>query len=110
MNDDDLFWDRIEEMPLIEAEQELVLRREKNNLTIAMLKREQETAWPQKEKDKIGVEMFQVMAQMTKINERLKYIRKLQDTIRWKNAVKALYGQEAVEQCLIWIEQNQLEK
>lgn len=106
MVSDQLFWDRLEEMPLIEAEQELVLRREENSLALAMLKNEKSNVRNRFAEKDIGNEMANLMAQMTKINERIKYIRKLQEKFKWKNAVSALYGQDAADECVIWIAKN----
>lgn len=106
MISDQVFWDRLQDMPLAEAEQELVLRREENALVLAMLQKEKSEAKNKFIEKDIGNEIFNVMSQMTKINERIKYLRKLQDKVTWKNAVRALYGQDAVEECVIWIETN----
>lgn len=114
MSDDDIFWERISEMPFSEAEQECVIRREHNVLEIAMLQGEIEKiksrtglkANGSKECRDIGVVLMGVMGQNTLLNERIKYLRRVQDKINWKEAVRALYGDDAVEDCKLWIEQN----
>ena len=110
MNDDAVFWDRLEQMPPFEAEQELTLRRENIALELAMLTVERTKINPKagkKEKQEwelLGRAIFEVGHRMTKINERIKYLRKLQDKIHWRNAVRALFGDEAVAQCVIYME------
>lgn len=109
--DDMIFWDRIHDMPPVEAEQECVLRRENNSLQIAMLQREhagvidRRGAKCQEARD-IGVAIAEVGAQNTALNERIKYLRKLQDKLQWKEAVRTLFGDEACEQCVVWIQQT----
>lgn len=43
---------------------------------------------------------------MTKLNERIKELRKLQDRICWREAVQAVFGTEGVSSCLVWMEQQ----
>ena len=110
--DDEVFWDRLEQMPAWEAEQELVLRRERNQLELAVLTvaRSEVSERPGKqskrEAERIGVEIQSINRQMTRINERIKYLRRLMDRLQWKEAVKAVFGDEGYEQCVVWIEQN----
>lgn len=109
MNDDTIFWERIADMPPWEAEQECVMRREDHCLQIAMLAREKDEALSRgkpAEARKLGVALFEVGAQNTRINEHIKYLRKLQSKLEWKQAVKTLFGQEAYEQCAVWLEQE----
>jgi len=110
--DDLIFWERIAEMPLWEAEQECVMRREENALQRAMLQNEKDSATAKNRKSEereIGAEIYQLMSQSTKLNERITMLRKLQDKIHWRSAVKALYGDEAVTDCLVWMETNNSE-
>ena len=107
--DDQIFWDRVADMPPWEAEQECVMRREDHVLQIAMLTDEKAKALANKrvqEAKEIGAEIFKVSAQNTRINEHIKYLRKLQSKLEWKHAVLALYGQEAYEQCVVFLERE----
>jgi hypothetical protein len=104
--EDQIFWDRIEQMPAWEAEQECVMRREHNALQLAMLKSEQSAASTPKERTRIGAAVDEIHGQFTLLNERIKYLRKLQDRLQWKRAVQTLFGQEAYEQCVVWLEQE----
>ena len=109
---DAMFWDRLHDMPMLEAEQECVMRREQLALENAMLNTERTKINPpanSKEREAfkdMGIAMSENMAQMTKLNERIKYLRKLQDKVCWREAVRDLFGDEAVEQCLVLMEQR----
>lgn len=109
--DDQIFWDRIHDMPAVEAEQECVLRRENNSLQIAMLQKEHAAVMSRRgakcqEARDIGVAIAEVGAQNTALNERIKYLRNLQTKIQWKEAVRTLFGDDACEQCVVWIQQT----
>lgn len=102
---DKVFWERLAEMPVIEQEQECVLRREHVALRLAMLHGEKvaaEDRHDKREASRIGVAMFEDNAQITVLNERIKYLRRLLEAISWRNAVKAVLGQEAYEQVVLW--------
>lgn len=110
--DDAMFWERLVGMPALEAEQECVLRRENCCLQVAMLteeatrvRAEHRGGW-QRELKQIGAGITATHAQLTKLNERIKELRKLLERIRWRQAVEALYGQEGVTACLVWMEQQ----
>lgn len=100
-----IFWERIKEMPDIEAEQELILRREELTLQKAMLGAQIDKC-AEKEAKAIGREIRSMDASLTKINEELKIVRRRMDRLCWRNAVKANFGQEGFEKCLIWMEAN----
>lgn len=111
MNSDATFWDRIHDMPPCEAELECTLRREENSLKIAMLQKElvrimDRTGVKTKEWRSIGVEISKIGAQNTLLNERAKYLRRLMDKLQWKEAIRAIYGDDGVAQCAVWIEQQ----
>lgn len=114
MNEDDqIFWDRLQDMPHFEAEQELVMRREDLLLQRAMLAGELEKAKEtrsRKDVTRIGTGLLDVAAQLSLINERIKYIRRLGDRIKWRAAVAAVAGEDVVEQCLIWMEMEYAEE
>lgn len=112
MDSDRVFWDRLADMPPWEAEQECISRREQLCLQMAMLDNEREniarplTGQREREYKKIGVAKTEIAAQLTKINERVKYLRKLQTMLQWKEAVRVLFGQDAFDECVIFIEQR----
>lgn len=106
MNDDDIFWDRLADMPAWEAEQECVMRREAVILRFAMLTSEKAKAKTNDEAARIGVAIAQDSGQLSLLNERIKYLRKLQSRIEWKEAVRVLYGDDAVDQCVTWMQQQ----
>lgn len=99
--DDAMFWDRVADMPAWEAEQELVRRRER--LTV---ENDEMLAHKGRNGDEFGVRIMANNRQLTMLNERIKYLRNLQAKMHWKDAVRALFGQEAYEQCVVWIEQQ----
>jgi hypothetical protein len=103
--DDRVFWDRLAEMPALEAEQELVSRREGLMLEVNMLRNEMSAAKHakrEKEAIEIGRAIRDADSQLGLIGERIKYMRKVEDAIRWRKAVETVLGQEALEACLIW--------
>ncbi len=110
MDREQIFWDRLVDMPLVEAEQELVLRREeiakeesqraqRLNATTANSARRNDY------RKEIAASKA-AEANLTKINERIKYYRKLQDRLHWRNAVREFFGDDAVTECLVWMEQQ----
>ena len=54
----------------------------------------------------LGLAIRENASRQTKLNEHIKYVRKLQNRLQWKDAVLALFGQEGYEQCVVWIEQH----
>lgn len=111
-NEDAIFWERLADMPALEAEHECVLRREQNNLTLAMLNSERAKVKEegrykhQVELLRIDAATCELQAQMTKLTGKIKELRKLQARICWRAAVLALYGEEGVAACLVWMEQQ----
>lgn len=100
------FWERIVGMPSLEAEQELVLRREGVTAEMSALQSELEEAKRRRNataESAIGRQLFQLAASLTLVNERIKYLRQVADRIMWRKAVKEVLGQEAYEQCCEWI-------
>lgn len=109
--DDAVFWDRIAGMPAWEAEQELVMRREGVALQNAMLSMERaKLPKASRSHHDLGVAILENNAQLTPIGERLRYLRKLQDRWSWKNAVRDLFGQEAMLECIVYMEQQNSEQ
>jgi hypothetical protein len=111
-NDDAIFWERLAGMPALEAEHECVLRREANCLALAMLNtertriKEEGRYKHQVELARIDADTRELQAQMTKLTGKLKELRKLQTRIAWRSAVQALYGEDGVAACLVWMEQQ----
>ena len=56
----------------------------------------------EKEAIEIGRAIRDADSQLGLIGERIKYMRKVEDAIRWRKAVETVLGQEALEACLIW--------
>ncbi len=113
-NDDAIFWDRLADMPALEAEHECVLRREANVLTLAMLNTERARIKAEgrykheAELLRIDAATCELQAQMTKLTGKVKELRKLQTRIEWRAAVQALYGADGVAACLVWMEQQRV--
>ena len=103
--EDATFWERLADMPAWEAEQECVMRRESLVLENAMLNGEL-LKTQGRERSALGAAMAENNAQLTKLMERIKYLRKMQDRIHWREAVRDLFGDDAVEQCIVHIEQR----
>jgi len=104
-SDDRVFWERLAGMPPLEAEQELVLRREELVLTTAMLRNqaaESKDKGRKREAMELGNGIRSVDSQLSLIGERIKYLRKVEDSVRWRETVLNVLGQEALEACLIW--------
>lgn len=109
----DQFLERIAEMPDIEAEQEIVLRKEHAALEVAMLQRELA-----REKARAGAKSaaviqighaLQVCAQdNTRLNASLKDVRARMERLSWGNAVRAVFGSEGYEACRVWMEANRV--
>lgn len=106
MSSDDIFWERLLEMPDIEAEQELVARR-----AIVIRENAELSAWAagRFNKEGVGAQINQNNLQLTLLNDHLKMIRKRMDRCSWKNAVLECLGQDAFDICQHWIRQNELQ-
>ncbi len=104
-----LFWERLEDMPAWEAEQECVMRREALAVRIGELITAQKTA-SKREAASLGAELHHTSGQLAKLNERIKYLRKLQTRMEWREAVKVLFGEDAMTQCIVYIEQRWQER
>ncbi|MES2730001.1 MAG: hypothetical protein V4621_07925 [Pseudomonadota bacterium] len=106
MNDisrnDEIFWERLEEMPDLEAEMELVARRlivlRENAELIA-----QKTGRNSTHGDELGIHISQNGLQLSLLNERLTEIRRRMNRASWQNAIRAVYGAEGYEKCRAWV-------
>lgn len=105
--EDRIFWERLADMPWLEAEQECVLRREDIVLQINMLNSMRTDIGKSSAKAKeLGRAQFDCQSQLVMLNEQIKYLRKIQDQVKWRRAVETLFGREACEQCVVWIAQQ----
>jgi hypothetical protein len=106
--DDALFWERLREMPDVEAEIELVMRRhaltDENAALIVFRRGRYDQA-----ADEAGIRIIQNQAQQTRIADELKIVRNRMDRTNWRKAVKTVLGHEAYIQCALWIEQQCVE-
>lgn len=103
-DEDKVFWDRLVEMPDIEAELELIGRRDGLLLENAMLSTEKREAKNRFVESDIGIAIQENASLVAKINDELKIIRERMNRLSWKAAVKAVFGDEGYLQCVIWIE------
>lgn len=109
MQSDAIFWERLAGMPIAEAEQELVLRREHIASEAADLLREKIAAEACGNKAAalaIGRQMFDTQSRLTLVGERIKYLRRTIDSLQWRKAVFAVLGADAHEACAAWIVQQ----
>lgn len=94
-------------MPLVEAEEQCVYRRIDLSEQVGIL-RERLAILKQRGEDAaavaLGRQVRGVDATLTRLNERIKQIRKLQERIQWRETVRELFGDEAVEACLVHME------
>lgn len=110
---DAVFWDRLADMPFDEQEQECVLRREHVTLQLAVLrgaKAKAEDDGRVSEARRLGVAIFEDCAQLTALNERIKYLRRQLDGISWRNGVRAVLGEDAYLQVVEWRRREESER
>lgn len=106
MSNEQIFWDRLEEMPDIEAVQEINIRQENIGLENAMLVNAKAESRDRREIDRLGATIFENTALLTKLNAKRKFLNQRIDRLSWRNAVKANFGDEGYLKCAIWIEAN----
>ena len=107
--EDQKFWDRLADMPWTEAEQECVLRRESLVLQLGMLETERVNSRCKKDDERISEGLNDVRAQLSLIKERLMYLRRALDAVRWRKGVQEVLGVDAylqVSEYLAKTEQN----
>lgn len=92
----DVFLDRLQDMPDIEAIQEIDGR----IVWIEQVRRE--ITGPQTEEKREAREILNSDEVRLRAERHLLVMR--MDRRRWSKAVRALWGQEGLEQCLIWLE------
>ncbi len=112
--DDQVFWDRIADMPWVEAELECVKRREELTQQRHDLEAEVLSQTHRQRRDLAKLNAKEIDGQLTLLNERIKWLRKVQARVSWAEACRAvldhetytevrvrmaLLEQEAVAQC-----------
>lgn len=89
-------------MPDIEAVAELSLRREELVARLAALVEYNRGRYIKT--DEIdGQKKHTIDATLTKINEEMKFRNRRMDSVSWRNAVRAVLGEDAYNQCRDWI-------
>lgn len=115
MRDDltiDVFLERVRQMPDEEAEIELVLRMEHHHLQYAVCMRARQELAGRSEKDKkrefarLGQEVAAMSHDFGRLRDELKMIRRRMDRLNWSKAVRDVLGEEAYEQCRVWMAAN----
>jgi hypothetical protein len=101
--DDVVFWDRLFDMPDIEAIHELRIRKDDLVLQKAVLHGEKANA-TLRDANLITQSLIENDALITKINAETKMRNLRMDRTAWRNAVRAVYGDEGVEKCVVWIQ------
>lgn len=102
----DILLERVADMPDIEAEQELVLRKENFALEMAMLSAELSKLPPDKKNKKrtdIGYAIQVIGQDQFRMNAVLAAIRKRIEARKWSNAVMSVCGSEVWAQCREWM-------
>ena len=97
--EDQVFWNRLADMPWLEAEQECVARRETLVLELAALHAEAHKVLRQGAREELQAKICDRQGQCALLNVRLKYLRDVQYRVKWADAVKKLYGEEAFAAC-----------
>jgi hypothetical protein len=100
---DDMFFDAIHEMPDVEADYEIRLRRDAVLLENNMLKLEKDRA-SGREAHEIGVVINRNNFLLSKLNHELHIISQRNSSNAWRRAVKAVCGEEAYVEVVMWIE------
>jgi hypothetical protein len=98
------FLEIAQEMPDVEAEQEIVLRKEGSALELAMLNAElSKVGKTSAHAKEIGYAIQVVCADNVLLNARLKEVRRRMERLNWSNAVMAVHGEEAWAACREWM-------
>lgn len=97
--EDQVFWERLADMPWIEAEQECVSRRERLVLELTALHAEGQKVTNKGLREELRAEICDRQGQCAMLNERLRYLRDALFRVKWGQAVKTLYGEEAFAAC-----------
>lgn len=98
------FLEVVQEMPDVEAEQEIILRKENAALELAMLNAELSKCDKKSHQGKeIGYAIQVVCADNVLLNARLKEVRARMERLKWSEAVLTVLGHEAWESCREWM-------
>jgi len=101
----DTLLERVAEMPDIEAEQELVLRKENFALEMAVLNAELSKTQTGKNKRRrdVGYAIQVIGQDQCRMNAVLDQVRKRIERRKWSNAVMAVCGTELYAKCREWM-------
>lgn len=100
----DEFLRRVRSMPDIEAEAELLARKERSALEYNLIVFERDRLDPNgKEARRLGRELVVIGYDNHRLNSVLRNLRRKMDRLTWAKAVTALYGQEGYEACKTWM-------
>jgi Trm5-related predicted tRNA methylase len=102
----DVFLDRIQDMPDMEAKEQIVLRQDRALLELSVLTRAKESATREKEANAIKAEIATVQHDLGRLKRVLTEINERMSRISWGRAVTAVFGQEGYAQCRDWMEAN----
>jgi hypothetical protein len=98
------FLEIVQEMPDVEAAQEIVLRKEHACLELAMLNAELSRVDKKSTRGKeIGYAIQVVCADNVQLNARLKEVNNRIDRAGWSNAVRAVFGDDGWAACREWM-------
>jgi hypothetical protein len=100
------FLEVVQEMPDIEAEQQIVLRKEQAAMELAMLNTELAKYGKDKKHPtviEIGHAIQVVCADNVLLNARLKEVRERMSRLQWSEAVRAIFGVDGWAQCREWM-------
>lgn len=105
----DVFLDLMLDTPDIEAEQEIVARKDYISLQCSMLQKE--LSGMRKGSDQaaeIGRDLFILCADNSRMTARLKELRIRRERLSWSNAVRAVFGEEGWARCREWMVMNEV--
>ena len=102
----DVFLERIQEMPDIEAKEQLVLRQDRELLELNMLSKAKEAAKNKSDSAAIGAEIATAQRDLGRLRRVLVEINERRSRIEWGRAVTAIYGQEGYAACREWMEMH----
>ena len=100
-------------MPASEAVDELIARRDKLTLELALLNTERQCFHGRKtspEFVRLGREIAVINCDMSRISSAVKERRMKSGEALWREAIIAVYGQEAYQACKIWMIQHDPER
>lgn len=95
MNAEALFWEVVRSAPLVEARQMLTARRQDAIARQVIAKRVGD-----------GIEVAELNLLLTKINDEMGELNRVDSDAQFKDAVIALFGAEGWDRVKIWLAQN----